>query len=86
MGPEIDLTSTGVGIISTVPGGYLALSGTSMACPAVSGFAARILATNPAVLAMPRDQSRSDQIARLVLMAAKTRGFAPEFEGRGLPH
>jgi subtilisin len=62
-GPEIDLVGPGLGIISTVPGGYAPMSGTSMACPAVTGIAARVLAKQPSLLAMPRDQARSDAIA-----------------------
>src|SRR5262249_13701444 len=63
VGPEVALTGPGVGVISTVPGGYAIMSGTSMACPAVTGAAARLLAANAAILAMPRDQTRSDAIA-----------------------
>jgi subtilisin len=40
-GPEIDLCAPGVSILSTLPnGGYGRLSGTSVACPHVSGVAA----------------------------------------------
>ena len=56
-----------------------------MACPAVTGAAARLLAGNPTVLAMPRDQARSDEIARLLFQAAPLIGFGPDFEGHGLP-
>jgi hypothetical protein len=34
---------------------------------------------------MQRDQSRSDAIARLLLQAARSLDFGPEFEGHGLP-
>ena len=56
-----------------------------MACPAVTGATARLLAANAAILALSRDQSRSDAIAKLVLQAAKPLGFGPTFEGQGLP-
>jgi subtilisin len=85
VGPEINLTGTGVGILSTVPDGYAPLSGTSMACPAVVGFAARRLGLLSDVLAMPRGQDRSDAIAKALLQSAKDRGFPAELQGKGLP-
>jgi subtilisin len=85
VGPEIDLTAPGVGIVSTVPGGYAAMDGTSMASPAATGFAAALLAGLPAVLGMPRDENRSDAIAKALLTAAQTRQFPAELEGKGLP-
>jgi hypothetical protein len=84
IGPEIDLTGPGVGVISTVPGGYGIMSGTSMACPAVTGAAARLLAGIPEILSMARDEARADRIVQEVLKAAKTLGFKPEFEGQGI--
>jgi len=84
VGPEVDLTGPGVGIVSTVPGGYAELSGTSMACPAVTGAAARLLATAPA-LSMKRDQARSGAIVTALLGSAIDLGFTPVFEGHGLP-
>ena len=85
VGPEIDLCGTGVGILSTVPGGYAPMSGTSMACPAVVGFGARLLAGLPNVLGMPRDEARSDAIAKAILQSAKDRGFEAKLQGNGLP-
>ena len=43
-GPEIELAAPGVNIYSTLPDGYGTKSGTSMACPHVSGAAAQALA------------------------------------------
>jgi subtilisin len=85
VGPEVAVTGPGVGVISTVPGGYEVMSGTSMATPAITGFAARLLAPNTAVMGMPRNQARSDAMAQALLLSAKTRGFPATMEGRGLP-
>ena len=82
IGPEIDVTGPGVGVVSTVPGGYAPMSGTSMACPAVTGFTARILSGQ---LPTTRDQSRSDAMAQALFLAAKNMGFPLVFQGHGLP-
>ncbi|MFB6179079.1 MAG: S8 family serine peptidase [Halorientalis sp.] len=45
-GPEVDLAAPGVGVLSTVPDdSYASYSGTSMACPHVSGAAGQVMAT-----------------------------------------
>jgi subtilisin len=89
VGPEIDVTGPGLGVISTVPGGYGVMSGTSMACPAVTGITARMLATaaNRATLEGSRDENRSNSIIQLLLSSCRQLGFkpAPNFEGAGLP-
>jgi len=86
IGPELDLTGPGVGVLSTVPGGYAPMSGTSMACPAVTGFAAKMLSMpiHQKILNMRRDQARSDTMAQALLRAAKSLGFGPKYEGKGL--
>jgi subtilisin family serine protease len=85
VGPEIDLTGPGVGVISTFPGNtYAVLDGTSMACPAVVGAAARLLAGSPSILNMPRDQARSNAMVQLILSSARSLGFAGPFEGQGI--
>lgn len=46
-GNSIKVAAPGVKILSTVPGGYEAWDGTSMAAPVVSGIAAMVKAENP---------------------------------------
>lgn len=85
VGPQIDVTGPGVAVISTVPGGYGEMSGTSMACPAVVGVAARLLAADARLLRARRDTDRSDAVISRLLLAATSLGFPVELEGRGLP-
>lgn len=85
VGPEIDLTGPGVGIVSTLPNAaYGVMSGTSMACPAVTGAAAALLAAHPEVLAMPRDRDRTTAMLAIINAAAKPLGFPKELEGLGM--
>jgi subtilisin len=85
VGPEIDLTGPGVGIVSTLPGkGYGVMSGTSMACPAATGAAAALLSAQPQVLAMPRDGQRTTAMLAVINAAAKPLGFPKDLEGLGM--
>ncbi|MDT8357118.1 MAG: S8 family serine peptidase [Methanomicrobiaceae archaeon] len=45
-GPAVELAAPGDHILSTYPGGYATMSGTSMACPHVSGTAALVKSAN----------------------------------------
>ncbi|MDQ3897754.1 MAG: S8 family serine peptidase, partial [Actinomycetota bacterium] len=84
VGPQIDLIGPGVAIMSTVPGSYAEISGTSMACPAATGAAARAIAGS-SVIKMKRNAKRSEAIVKAVLGSARSLGFGPTFEGHGLP-
>ncbi len=85
IGMELDVAGAGVGVVSTVPGGYAPMSGTSMACPAVTGVVARLLAENTTILNMPRNSERTDAMKSMLFAQAKTLGFGLSFEGKGLP-
>lgn len=82
-GAELDCTAPGVGIVSTVIGGYADMDGTSMAAPCVTAMAARLLA-NSSLLNAPRDGTRAEGIRKLVLSAAGSLGFPASLEGSGL--
>ena len=69
--------------MSTVPGGCAAWDGTSMACPAVTGAAAALLAREKKALRMVRSQGRSDEMARLVYAAADLLGSGRSSRGGG---
>ncbi|NML16213.1 S8 family serine peptidase [Azohydromonas caseinilytica] len=86
VGPAIDLAGPGGGIVSTLPGGlYGVMSGTSMACPAVTGMAAALLSARPDLLGLPRGRERSIALLGLLTQAARPLGFDPTLEGAGLP-
>ena len=70
--------------MSTWPGTYTEVSGPSMACPAVTGVAARLLASSDTLNAA-RDAARSEAIVALLVASARDRGLPAPFEGHGLP-
>jgi subtilisin len=84
VGEETDFVGPGVGVISTVPTGHGVMSGTSMATPAETGAAARLLAAQTAILSMPRNQARAAAMIAAIAAATKALGFGPLNEGKGM--
>ncbi len=86
IGPQLDCIAPGVGIISTVPGNQWGqMSGSSMACPVISGVAAAILSKDNALLKADRNRARSDALAQALGKAAVSMGFAEDQQGQGCP-
>jgi subtilisin len=85
-GPEIDLVTPGVGIISTLPhDAFGVMDGTSMACPVAAGALARRLAKRPEILALPRDTARADELERLALTGNLDLDLPRDLQGDGMP-
>lgn len=82
-GPEVDLCAPGVAVLSTVPDGYAAWDGTSMACPFVSALAAVALWAFPNLRS--GDASQSERLRSLLQASALPLGLPALIEGNGLP-
>ena len=83
-GPEICVCAPGVAIPATVPTGYAAWDGTSMACAFVSGLAALILEGYPEI--RTADSRQSQYVREIICTAATDLGLPPEMQGAGLVH
>ncbi len=87
VGPQIDFGGPGVWIVSTLPGGeWGGMSGTSMAAPAISGFAAVVLSRHDSIRLMPRNEGRSEALYQALVTEAISNKFSSfDFEGYGVP-
>lgn len=75
-GPDVEFSAPGVDILSTYPGGYAIGSGTSMACPHVSGVAALVWAADPTLTNV--------EVRTILQTTAQDLGLAAEHQGYGL--
>ena len=90
-GPQVACVGPGVGIISTAldsqrPGAapYAAMSGTSMACPAVTAALATWLAADSVYKSMPRDRNRAIRAWTTLVRTLRPLGLGFSAEGYGL--
>jgi len=90
-GPELVCAGQGVGIISTVPERfglktpYLAMDGTSMASPCVTGALTVLLSMDAAFQALPRDRARADTAKAILRQSCVDLGLAIPLQGLGVP-
>ena len=83
-GRKIDVCAPGIAVLSTVPTGYAAWDGTSMACAFIAGLAALILEAYPEI--RTGDRSQPDAVRAIIRNSAIDLGLPSEMQGAGLPN
>ena len=81
-GPEVMVCAPGVAIISTVPQGYAAWDGTSMASPVICGLLALVLESNPAL--RTHSSTQVDALRWIASAGAANTGMPSVIQGFGL--
>ena len=90
IGPQVVCVGPGVGIISTVPQtdpgqpAYAAMSGTSMACPAVCASLAALLGQDQTYRKMPRNAARAQYAWSVLARGLRQIGLNSQYQGFGL--
>ncbi len=82
-GPELNVCAPGVAILSSVPQGFAAWDGTSMACPMVSALTALILEAYPTI--RTGDSQQPEYVRSILTGAAANLGMPAFIQGAGLP-
>lgn len=82
-GPQVAACAPGVAIVSTVPNGFAAWDGTSMAAPFVTALCALILQAYPQL--RTGDASQVEGVRSVLFSACQDLGLPPALQGRGLP-
>jgi subtilisin len=83
-GDELDVIAPGVAITSTVPKGFAAWDGTSMACPLVTGVAAVVLAASPWLRS--GDWRQVAALQNCLRNSVTPLGLPASVQGLGVPH
>jgi subtilisin family serine protease len=90
VGPQLDGTAPGVGIVSTVPSWaevatpYAAMSGTSTASPVACASLATLLSQDPIYRSTPRDATRAGRAAAVMKASLFPLGLDPVLAGSGM--